>query len=382
MGIFSDTYEDNAERIGWILQSFYVQDSSPRERLPVTPPPVWHPCPACGSLFLQLNALAEHLRRICRGRHVYVRLNGEIVRDFAWAPDGLSSLEVIQLGGIESKVAIRAGGTTKTFSLKKSIQLESYVPANFDGVVEIRVSGAHDRASTFRIYVRSAPTFSRGDLETLLRELLLSSLEQGRDPDLAEWRRRAAVDPDDVLGERLVNGVFEYTLGMRLEGRGERASKEHLEAAFGQLLPFEISLATSLRSALALKMNCFDVLRQRAANSPFASASWLFNGTVRPQADLSSTGGRSIEVAADDATELILSACRYLALTDFVKLQTTLETLDQLPYALSKNDRDKIALVRARAHVSIAANAYDELRFHPQFGAEATRWLQANREDS
>lgn len=376
MGIFSDTLEDNAERVGQLLAPTAPSDPRPMRRKDVTAPPVWHMCPECAAPFIDLNLLADHLRKRCRGRHLYVKLNGQIVRDIAWAPEGVESLELVQLGGVDAEASVSTSHGESKIALKRSASLERYVSREYDGVVEIRVRGAHNRTSSFRIYVGSPPQFSRPDLDELVRTLVFESLQGGQDPDLAHWRRKTNVSVDDSLGERFVNGAFEYTLGMRLEGRGDKLSKDHLEAAFGQLLPFETPLATSLRSALALKMNCFDVLRRRKGHSPFAAANWLFGNSSLPNPVLA-PDGVAIQVAADDATVHILDACRLFAAGDLENVAETLHSLDKLAYPLTKNDQDKAGYIRARLHSAIAATAYTALKFHPVFGPEASRWLQA-----
>src|SRR4051812_5963031 len=118
MGIFADIVEQNAERQGQILQPTRSADLSSSARGPRLPPPVWHSCPECGALFADLNELAKHLRQVCRGRHVYVRLNGRIVRDLAWAPDGISSLEVVRIGSGKGDVHVAVGGTKLTLTGK------------------------------------------------------------------------------------------------------------------------------------------------------------------------------------------------------------------------------------------------------------------------
>ena len=96
MADWKDFYEDNRERRGQYLDSLDAK-KRPREAVRTVPSPRVEFCPLCHGAFLE-GGLAEHIRSVHGPQHIYLRVNGRIIRDLGWAEHGISELRLVQLG--------------------------------------------------------------------------------------------------------------------------------------------------------------------------------------------------------------------------------------------------------------------------------------------
>src|SRR5271168_4048687 len=96
MADWKDFYEDNKERGGQYLDLIEPRShgrSSVFETIPIV---VF--CPICHSAHTSQRGLSTHLFKTHAGQHVYLRVNGRIVRDLAWTIDGIQELSLVLLG--------------------------------------------------------------------------------------------------------------------------------------------------------------------------------------------------------------------------------------------------------------------------------------------
>lgn len=375
MGIFSDTYEDNAEREGRILSPTLSGSLPTTPYTPPPPPTVWHPCPACGSPFPSQASLAQHLRRECSGRHVYLRLNDQIVRDVAWVPEGIETLEVVSLGPVGAALELKIGGRLTKLAFTQRVAVESYIPPGFEGELSVRVSCSGRADIAFSVFAGREPRFSRAELDSVLLGFLREVDRSGGHPDVSRWRERCALAADDVLGARLLDGVFEYALAIHLENDGDSRSKEHFETALGCLLPYDLPLAVGIRSAIALKMNFFDLLRERTDSSPFAAAYEVFTG--HPAASHQTGGSRNSEVVADTVTALLVAACVHISDADSGAAEGVVHQIESLPRSISRNDADKLSFIKGLLYPTLAPELFEELSGHPTLGSRVRELVKA-----
>lgn len=91
MADWKDFVEGNTERVGQLLDSLEVRFPTRKVDVPL-PPPVRY-CPICLTPFYSDDSLEDHIRHVHGPQHVYLRINGSIVRDVGWAERGIQSID-------------------------------------------------------------------------------------------------------------------------------------------------------------------------------------------------------------------------------------------------------------------------------------------------
>jgi hypothetical protein len=209
MADWKDSVEDNRERAEQLLHSLEARYPSGAKMLPPSPPPVRY-CPVCLSAFYSPDGLEDHIRQLHGPQHFYLRVNGSVVREVAWAEKGIRSIGVVLLGYSNATVEIEAGGRRKLLTVETETSLLGEVPPNFEGEVQIDVRPHGGRHRAFGVYCRSLPEFRQADLDREVWDLQQEFIREGSTPDLRAWREFCGVNVNSSsLEDRYVNGFFE-----------------------------------------------------------------------------------------------------------------------------------------------------------------------------
>jgi hypothetical protein len=181
-----DFYEDNKEFYGQYLDALASRRQIDRTTTPVAPPLQF--CPLCHTAFIGDGELSEHIRSVHGRQHIYLRVNGRIIRDLGWAEQGISELKLVQLGFPNAAVELIAPGFRKEFPVSGDEDLRRRLPAGFEGELSIRVTPVTGSARQFTVYSRSLPEFRRDDLDAMIQRITDEDLQPGRTPDIGRWR--------------------------------------------------------------------------------------------------------------------------------------------------------------------------------------------------
>jgi hypothetical protein len=382
MADWKDFVEDNRERAGQLLDSLETRYPSLAKALSPPPPPIRY-CPVCLSSFYSVDGLEHHISQVHGPQHVYLRVNGIVVREVAWAENGIRSIGVVLLGYSNATVEIEAGGTRKLLPVESETSLLGEVSPNFEGEVRIDVRPQGGLHKTFSVYCRSLPEFRQADLDRKVWDREQEFIRDGSAPDLRLWREFCGVAGNSSsLEDRYVNGFFEYTMGFALERRGQsKAAKEHFEDSFGYLLPFRTLLAEQAQCILGLKMNCFAVLQRCGDESLFSPARVFF--LHYPDIWKQPKGWPvkdSFGLYADDFTLRLVRVVSRFYEDDDAEFWRGIEALKFHPAGEERNNLDKLQLMQARAFAKNcnqerAREFYGFLRYNPYFGLEAEEFL-------
>ncbi|MCX7806930.1 MAG: hypothetical protein N3A38_17355, partial [Planctomycetota bacterium] len=243
MADWKDFYEDNREFLGQYLDSLAEKRGTGKTESAPSPPRL-ELCPLCHAVFTESRAMEQHVYSVHGPQHVYLRVNGRIIRDIGWAEQGISELRIVLLGYPQAEVELAGGGFCKVLTAGDRSDLRQYVPADFEGELIVHVKPPEGKRREFILYTRSLPEFRGDRLDALILRLSAEDTAPGGSPDVSRWRKEAGKLGN--LENRYLNGFFEYVLAFHLGNMGmpERA-KLHFEEAFGLLLPFRTPMAHS-----------------------------------------------------------------------------------------------------------------------------------------
>lgn len=378
--------EDNKERFGQYLDALESRSRRPSSG-ELQPPPVILFCPVCHSAHTSDQDLSLHLFAAHAGQHVYLRVNGAIVRDLAWTNEGIRELSLVLLVHTSASVKITAPGSEANLTAGHEVSLTKHVPAAMEGELRIMVKPDGSQVRQFSIYCRSLPEFRCDDLDVVVGALQNEYTRSHRMPNIGEWRDAAGkIGQLGDLENRYLNGFYECTLAFYLEEqRKPSEAKGHFEEAFGKLLPFRTPLAHSAQCVLGLRMNCFDVLRRAPEGSAAAAAGHFFNEQYPSQWPVPQDykAGNPFVTCADEFTVKLVNVVVAYYAADDAALWQGISALEFHPAARERNHEDKLALLKARAcrNAGDAASArkmYDVIRYHPWFGGEAKDYLNGS----
>ncbi len=349
------------------------------------PPPQVKYCPLCFDGYLDDTDLQRHIARVHGKQHIYLTINGIVVRDVCWTTREIDQCELVLLNHPEVVVRVKTNGQDKDrFHTASTCSLRSRFPtATFQGRIDVLVDGrAIPMTREFTIYKGKQPDF-RADMLDCGINAIQSSIRQAETIDLAkafEQLRRSDMNMND-LERRYVRGFEEYCHGFQLDVQGSHERGRHcLEMAMELLLPFQTANANAARNVLALRMNCFATFKACEEDSPFSLVKHFFCDEYREPDTVClpemKSALDSLEVLIDPMSETFLSA-----LVDFYR-QDHGEVFRRLDLALSsglvrdRNDEDKLSLLEARTYRhrgehEKAVDAYTKIVPHPLFQKEA-----------
>jgi hypothetical protein len=380
MADWKDFYEDNREFRGQFLDSLVERRGTKSQTAPQLATPLRF-CPLCHAAFIEDLDLAAHIQSVHGPQHIYLRVNGRIIRDLAWAEQGISELRLVFLGFPNANVEITGPQLKQSLNVSGDQNLKRLIPDRFEGELSLRVLPPGANARQFTLYSRSLPEFRRDALDDLIQTLSSNDLSEHAAPDIIRWRER--IGELSILERRYVNGFFEYQLAFYLESQGQsQKSKQHFEDAFGLLLPFRTNLAHSAQCVLGIRMNSFGVLSRAPRKSIVAASDHFFNqpfgvdwvAVVQPES------ASPFMTFADDFTIRLVHVVSDFYASDTSMCRAGLNALEFHPGAREKNNEDKLALLKARFHRKAgrereAYAGYELLRYHPQFGSESEIYI-------
>lgn len=381
MADWKDFVEDNRERAGQFMDSV-LDRFPPRKRDPLPPPS--ERCPVCLATFYSGDSLKDHITQVHGRQHVYLRVNGCIVREIGWAERGIESITVVLLGHAVARVRVCPGASSKGLLAKSETSLEREVPTGFEGELSVEVDPEGGKPRSFKVYCRSLPNFRKDNIDLAIWQLQEQFGREAHIPGLQEWRQRCGVSGSlSTLEDRYVNGFFEYTLGYGQEKQGDaQGAKEHFEDAFGLLLPFRTVLAEQAQCVLGLKMNCFGALDRCCENSLFGPSRSFFTRYPENWKRPKKWPGRdSFGLYVDEFTERLVRLIALFYCEDVEGFWKGLEALKFHPASREKNNGDKLQIIEARGFAkegdkAAAKKHYSLLRYHPYFGPEAEEFLK------
>jgi hypothetical protein len=383
-----DILEDTAEFHGQFLSSLEHDVQSIVSAVVIIPDqvPVLF-CDVCRAIVYSREGLEDHVRRFHWRQHVYLRVNGSIVRDDLWIEKNIESCELVLLGIDSAEVTVCTGSEKYKGIFRNGKRFESLFPSDFEGeaVFEISVPGGLGRL--IHLYCRRLPEFDQALLDRLIGKFQKEFDSTLKRPDLSDWR--AATTPDiGKMERRYVDGFFEYTLGSYLEiTAGSREAKSHLEDAFGLLFPFKTPLALRAKWILSFKMNAFGVLAGCPDGSVFQMAYAFFINRHAYQWEPKSPPAKkgSYDLYIDGFSSEYLAALAAYFEDDDNLIDRRLGALSAHPLFADRNNEDKYHLLAARVaarrgRIDEARQQYEILRFHPLFGKEAEEFSHVNRQ--
>lgn len=380
MADWKDFYEDNKEFLGQYLDSLAERGGAKsREKASAAPPLQF--CPLCHAAFFEDAEIARHIQLTHGPQHVYLRVNGRIIRDIGWAEQGISELRLVLLGFPQASVDIAGSNLHTVCTATGDKDLKRLIPGGFEGELSVRVGPVGGAPREFMLYSRSLPQFRRESLDTLIQFWSVEDTKPDGSPDIGRWREVAG--HIGVLENRYLNGFFEYVLAFHLETHGQpELAKQHFEDAFGLLLPFRTPLAHSAQCVLGLRMNCFAVLARAPRGSVVSASDQFFNSPfpsrwVKPSPV---EDGSPFMTCPDEFTIRLVKVIADFYAPDRAQCEAGLTALEFHPSAKEKNNDDKLALLGARLHrqarrTAEAREKYELLRYHPWFGTEAEQYL-------
>ncbi len=380
MADWKDFYEDNKEFLGQYLDSLAERKGS-KEKANSPPAPSVQFCPLCHAAFIEDVEIAGHIQSVHGPEHIYLRVNGKIIRDIGWAEQGISELRLVLLGFSQAAVEIGGAQFHEQLNASGDDNLRQLIPAGFEGELAVRVAPSGTKARQFTLYSRSLPEFRRDSLDALIQSMSDKDMKPDGAPDIGRWRER--IGEIGALEGRYVNGFFEYVLAFHLENHGQPGrAKQHFEDAFGFLLPFRTMLAHSAQCVLGIRMNCFGVLARAPRKSVVSASDQFFNQPFPSQwvRSVPIQDGSPFMSYADEFTIRLVQVIADFYAGDRSNCAAGLEALEFHPAAREKNNEDKLSLLKARYHrlagrANEARASYEMLLYHPSFGLESEEYL-------
>ncbi len=269
MGIFSDTLEDNKERAGQFLQPMDQFESTPW----VLQSPQLEKCTLCGRQ-LPKDDMPRHMYSHA-GVSSYLIANNQIIRDVAYANKPLESLDICTLGQETARVELRINSELFWVDdIKGQYSFGDQFKNLRDGELVFKIVDFNGER-LHRIYVGTQPLIRHSEIDQLAFKFLFLPLDMNSDPDYEQYRREASNLNLEPLEELYVNSFYDYALGYRIL-QCNRLQEGHLESALYGLSRFRTNFAVAGQRILALRMNCFNILRNCKSTSRFFLASLFF----------------------------------------------------------------------------------------------------------
>lgn len=352
---------------------------SERQTTPLPPKPRVRYCPLCFEGYLEEKALDDHIARSHGKQHVYLKVNGRIVRDVCWLKQPLKECLLVLLQISSLDVEIHVNGEEKRQTIRETACLmEQFRGSRAKGVIRIRTEGG-PFSRRFTIYSGRQPKFHATLLDATLIGMM-GRLKLNRRENLVTTRDKCLKGGLNDLESRYLDGVVEYCHGWQLEMENAGSlARGRLEMAMDLLMPFHTELALDLRCALALRMNCFGGEWGCEADSPFRVAENFFCGSPGEGEELH-VRIRETSIPLDPNSGLILDALRAYYANDEAGVLTALKTLRTAQRVRDRNDEDKLNLIEARTRAKTgdrhgAVHLFELFRGHPVYDEEARSQL-------
>jgi len=381
--------EENAER--WHETSWDTEDQALKQ-IPAAPAaPRLRYCPLCFEGYLEEDDLDNHIAKKHGKQHVYLKVNDRIVRDIIWLKRPLKKCKLVLLQVPSLEFELNVNGYTschsiyKTTSLMKQISslMKQISPNGSERKITIHTQkgeGSHDRC--YQIFLGKQPEFCPERIDDELIALM-RKMKQDRDGDFVGTRGRLDKKELNELEVRYLDGLLAYCHGWQLETQNNPLARDHLEEAMGRLMPFQTDLANDARCALSMRMNCFEGQWGCGDGSLFRDAEFFF--CRRPfvaHESRHSLHSHNTPILLDNVSQRILEAVKEYYLHNDANVLRILDSIQQDRLVRDRNDEDKLHLIEARTQFRLgdtnrSKQAYGYLRDHPQFGEEATEFINS-----
>jgi hypothetical protein len=384
MGIFLDTIEDRDERLGQFIDQAYGGQWTPSKEIEPFDQPLIE-CPLCGELILSKEGLDQHIVAKHANKHVYVRINNKIVRGLVYLKEPPETLQVVLLGINHARLTIeKKGSPAETLEFSDGISLIPYLKGFTSGEIHLRIEYEREFRE-FGIFFGGWPEFNHKPIDQDALKFLFLPLNNNEDPNFSEFSDRFLTPTKYYIQLQYARGFYDYALGFYMVHTGKEGNI-HFESALNILAPFKTKSAITAQRVLALRMNCFKLLRACGSSSRFTVADLFFNqpeARFAKEITLSSPKWSPQEygIYIDKFTDTFLDALSAYYNEDYQMLDALCHQLDKMLPELDRNNRDKLILLSARVAKKrneevLCKRFYQMLRYHPDFKDEAREMLE------
>jgi hypothetical protein len=121
---------------------------------PSLPRPTIKYCPLCFEGYLEESALDDHVARSHSKQHVYLKVNGRIVRDVCWIKVPPEECDLVLLQVSSLNVVVQAEGEESRRTIGGTASLMDFLHSRRnEGVIRIQIQGGLSRARSrsFRV---------------------------------------------------------------------------------------------------------------------------------------------------------------------------------------------------------------------------------------
>jgi len=153
-----------------------------------TPPaPPLQFCPLCHAAFFEDVEIARHVQTIHGPQHIYLRVNGRIIRDIGWAEQGISELRLVLLGFSQAAVEMAGVRLHRVLTVAGDENLQRLIPPSFEGELALRVEPVGATRASLRSIRGHFPVPARqpGRADPILER---PGHEARGTPDIGRWR--------------------------------------------------------------------------------------------------------------------------------------------------------------------------------------------------
>lgn len=384
MGIISDYLEQTREKLGRFVD---VSKFGSISTIPVSTghdTPVLYECPLCGEV-LPSNDQHKHMHDKHGNQHAYLRVNNKIINDYVFLEGTIKSMEAVVLGDRTASVIIRINNHPPVeIDISGTVSLTKHFSKFTDGEINV-IMKISSIQKEYILYVNKLPSFNNKPIDQAALKYLFIPLSKREKPDYGSFTPTFSNPTYSVLENRYASGLHDYALAFQMVQEKEEA-KEHFESALGCLRNFRTNFAITARRILALRMNCFSLLKDCDIRSRFYAANCFFN-KHDSRFHIENKTGNIIQhdseygVYIDEFTEQFLECLEAFYTDDFVILDGLYTALQGIVSDKEKNNQDKLLLLSARTAYKEGnkvkkENYYRQLLGHPQFETEAEEMMK------
>ena len=382
MGIFSDIFEDSSENYGQFIDIISPRKSS--QRAEIRPKIFLLECPLCHHILTSEKSLKSHMTHTHANKYLYVKINGEVVNNFAFIRDRIESIDVVLIGHEKAKINLESNNKSSSIEFSDRVNLKKYLNNKDTGKIVMDIS-ADNIKRNFTVYCSSLPDFQNKEIDKKALEILFIPLDLGESPDFGGFQKILKENSNLSPEYRYACGLHDYALAFNMAKQRNQEAKCHFESAYSFLLPFKTFTAITARRVLALRMNFFSFLLDCRGNSRFAVANHFFNSPYNSENDISASekvDSKLFEcgVYIDEFTDMFLTALNAYYCNEFGMLKVYCDRLQSVIHENDQNNFDKLTLLQARMARKCGLtketnDEYQMLVHHPLFYSESQEVL-------
>jgi len=384
MGIISDYLEQTREKLGKFVD---IAKFGSIANIPVSPPddtPDLYECPLCGEKILS-DDQNRHMHDKHGNQYAYLRVNNRIINDYVFSEVPIRSMDAVILGDRTASIVIRVNDQPPLeINISGTVSLTKHIDKIIAGEINIIIKISSIQKE-YIVYVKQLPGFANDTIDrTALRHLFIP-LSKKEKPDYRSFTPIFTNPANSVLENRYASGLHDYALAFQMAQEKEEA-KEHFESALGCLRNFRTNFAITARRILALRMNCFPLLKDCDIGSRFYAANCFFNKHdsrlhIKDKIVTLQQNDSEYGVYIDEFTERFLECLTAFYNDDLIILDELYAVLQGIVSEKERNNQDKLFLLCARTAIKKSDKVkkekyYRQLLGHPQFGMEAEEMMK------